>query len=70
GCVSNIKYFDNFHRFIPAMIKFQGLSIKESRVGHYPRIFGVSKYGIRNRVFGNLKTILRVRFRHRELLAC
>jgi dolichol-phosphate mannosyltransferase len=67
-CVSKIRYFENFHRFIPAMIKLQGFRIRECRVNHYPRIHGTSKYGIGNRLFGNLKTLFMVKFKHRELL--
>jgi dolichol-phosphate mannosyltransferase len=67
-CVSEIRYFKNFHRFMPAMIRLQGFRIGEFRVRHYPRMHGSSKYGIRNRVFGNLMTMLMVKFRHKELL--
>jgi len=69
-CVSKIQYFENFHRFIPAMIKLQGFRINEYKVNHYPRIHGTSKYGIGNRLFGNLKTLFMVKFKHRELLRC
>ncbi len=69
-CVSGMRYFESFHRFLPAMIKLQGFSIKEQRVGHSPRTFGESKYGIRNRIFKNIKAILKVRFRYKELLEC
>jgi dolichol-phosphate mannosyltransferase len=67
-CVSRVKYFRNFHRFIPVMAKIQGFRIMECRVRHHPRIYGASKYGIRNRLLGNLKTILVIKFRYRSLL--
>lgn len=67
-CVTRVRYFENFHRFIPVMMKLQGFRIKECRVRHYPRIYGVSKYGTRNRIFGNLKTIFMVKLKHKELL--
>lgn len=70
-CTSRIRYFPNFHRFIPVMIKFQGFRIKETKVNHSPRIHGKSKYGmhkIHNRILGNLKTMLMVKFRHKEML--
>lgn len=69
-CISKVKYFDNFHRFIPALVSIQGFRIKELKVNHYPRIHGVSKYGICNRIFPNLKTIFMVRFKNKELLTC
>lgn len=67
-CISKVKYFENFHRFIPAMITIQGFKIKELKVNHYPRVYGVSKYGITNRIFGNLKTMFMVKFKNKELL--
>ncbi|MBN2331150.1 MAG: glycosyltransferase family 2 protein [Candidatus Aenigmarchaeota archaeon] len=69
-CVARIRYFDNFHRFIPILIKIQGFKIREYKVRHYPRIHGVSKYGIRNRIFGNIKTIFIVKLKHKELIKC
>lgn len=69
-CLARVRYFDGFHRFIPAMVKAQGFGVREYRVRHHPRIYGVSKYGIRGRIWGNLKTILMVRYKHKELLKC
>lgn len=67
-CVSKIKYFDNFHRFIPIMVSVQGFRIKESKIRHYFRKYGVSKYGIHNRILGNFKTMFMVKFKHKKLL--
>ena len=67
-CVSRIKYFSGFHRFISAMVRLQGFKIKECEVRHYPRVHGVSKYGIRNRLFCTLKTFFLVRFNYKRLL--
>lgn len=68
NCVSNIRYFRNFHRFIPAMVKIQGFRITEVGVSHFPRIHGVSKYGIHDRIFGNLMTMIMIRFMNKHLL--
>ncbi len=67
-CVAKVKYFENFHRFIPLMIKTQRFKIKEFKVKHHPRIHGVSKYGVHNRIVGNIKTFLKVKFGYNELL--
>jgi len=67
-CITKIKYFKHFHRFIPAIIKLQGFRIGELKVNHYPRIHGVSKYGVLNRVFCTLRTMVVVRFRWRKWL--
>ncbi len=69
-CVSKIRYFENFHRFIPVMTKVQGFRIKEYKVRHYPRIYGVSKYRIRDIIIGNVKTMFMVKLKHRGLLTC
>jgi len=68
ACVSNLRYFRNFHRFMPIMAKKQGFILKEFQVRHYPRRFGKSKYGIHNRIFGNLATILTIKTNHKRLL--
>ncbi len=67
-CISEIRYFENFHRFIPAMIKLQGFKIKECKVRHYPRVYGVSKYSVHGRLLETIKTFLLVKLKHRELL--
>lgn len=66
-CVSKIRYFDNFHRFIPIMVKLQGYKIKEYKVRHRPRKHGVSKYGLYNRIFTSLKTLIIIKFKHKQL---
>jgi glycosyltransferase involved in cell wall biosynthesis len=66
-CITKVKYFKNFHRFISVMIHLQGFKIKEHKVRNYPRIHGVSKYGLERFVI-NIKTILAIKFRYRELL--
>ena len=47
-----IPMFRGLHRFLPAMILLQGGTIKQIPVQHFPRISGVSKFGISNRFFG------------------
>lgn len=63
----NVKFFPHFHRFICALIKLQDGNILEVKVKHLPRIHGKSKYGVHNRIFGNLVSLFRVRFGTKEL---
>ena len=62
-CVQNILFFEHFHRFLTVLAKIQGYKVGEEKVRHYPRKYGKSKYGIRNRMLGNFKTILMIKFR-------
>jgi len=50
-CVAALIPFKGMHRFIPALVKGAGFKIVEMPVNHRPRRFGVSKYGLGNRVF-------------------
>src|SRR5205807_7955448 len=42
---SHLKLYGEFHRFIPVMTQWRGFSVTEIKVHHYPRIYGVSKFG-------------------------
>lgn len=50
----NIPMFKGLHRFLPAMILLQHGRIKQIPVQHFPRIAGVAKYGLWNRLLGPL----------------
>ena len=49
-----IPMFNGLHRFLPAMILLQNGKIKQIPVQHFPRIAGVAKYGLWNRLVGPL----------------
>jgi dolichol-phosphate mannosyltransferase len=49
-CVNALVPFKGVHRFIPALVKNAGFRIVEIPVNHRSRQFGVSKYGLGNRV--------------------
>jgi dolichol-phosphate mannosyltransferase len=66
-CVSNVKYFENFHRFVVTMAHLQGFKIKERKVRDYPRTRGLSKYGL-GRFVTSFKTMVMVKFGYRRLL--
>lgn len=45
-----MPFFTGMHRFIPAMMMLQNGRIKQIPVRHYPRVAGVSKYHLWNRL--------------------
>ncbi len=46
-----LPYFDHMHRFLPALMKREGLAVGREAVNHRPRLTGRSKYGINNRLW-------------------
>ena len=49
-CAKRIPFFTGMHRFLPALILLQNGQMKEVPVRHYPRVAGVSKYHLWNRL--------------------
>lgn len=49
-----IPFFKGLHRFIPALVQLQGLEYKQIPVSHRQRVAGVSKFSMRNRLWGPL----------------
>ncbi|HEY4033111.1 MAG TPA: glycosyltransferase family 2 protein [Ktedonobacteraceae bacterium] len=43
----HLKLYGDFHRFIPVIAESRGFRVAEIKVHHYPRQFGVSKFGAR-----------------------
>ena len=54
--------YEGMHRFLPTLAKINGFSVIEVPVRHYDRIYGVSKYGVWNRLFKGLKDAFAVRW--------
>ncbi|MEZ0005870.1 dolichol-phosphate mannosyltransferase [Flavobacterium sp. 28YEA47A] len=50
-----IPMFNGLHRFLPAMVLLQEGRIKQVPVKHFPRIAGVSKFHLWNRLIGPLQ---------------
>ena len=46
--------FDHMHRFLPALVRREGLQVLSLPVHHRPRHAGRSKYGVRNRLWVGL----------------
>ncbi len=47
-----IPLFTGMHRFLPALIMLQAGTVKQVPVRHFPRVAGVSKYNLANRLVG------------------
>jgi glycosyltransferase involved in cell wall biosynthesis len=57
-----LPLFNGMHRFMPTLIKLEGGRVGEVKVGHRPRRFGSSKYGIWDRAWRGLCDLLAVRW--------
>jgi len=47
-----LPLFTGMHRFIPALVQMTGGKVKQVPVRHYPRVAGVAKYHLLNRLWG------------------
>lgn len=45
-----VPFFTGMHRFLPALIQLQNGKVKQIPVRHFPRVAGVSKYNLWNRL--------------------
>jgi len=61
-CFDHVKLFKGMHRFFPTLMKMEGFRVTQVKVSHYPRLHGVSKYNIRNRLFSSFKDLLAIRW--------
>ena len=43
-CFDNVDLFGEMHRFMPAILQFDGYKVGEVKVTHHPRIHGKTKY--------------------------
>lgn len=69
-CLAEIPVFNGMHRFLPSILRFQGFSVQEREVSHRPRMQGVSKYGIHNRLWRGIVDCFAIRwFRKRAIPA-
>ncbi len=53
----NLPYFDHMHRFLPALMIRGGVKLIHVKVSHRPRLHGISKYGIWDRLFVGISDI-------------
>jgi dolichol-phosphate mannosyltransferase len=62
----HVPMFQGMHRFLPALVLFQGGRVREIPVHHRPRRFGVAKYGIGNRLWRGLADLSAVAWMRRR----
>lgn len=60
--VERIFMFTGMHRFLPTLLKLAGAEVLELPVNHRPRLHGVPKYNIRNRIWKALTDLFAVRW--------
>ena len=66
--VRRIDLSRGMHRFLPTLLQIEGARMVEVPVSHRPRRYGVSKYGVWNRLFSGLVGLKRVRGLKRRTL--
>ena len=67
-CVQGIPVFRGMHRFLPTLVRIRGFRIAEMPVRHRPRVKGITKYGISNRLWVGLGDTLAVRWMQSRLV--
>ncbi|KTD21377.1 glycosyltransferase family 2 protein [Legionella londiniensis] len=58
----SLPHFNHMHRFLPALFKRAGYKLINVQVNHRPRSFGVSKYGVMNRLFVGIHDLIGMRW--------
>lgn len=61
-CVDHVVPFNGMHRYFAVMMRRAGFSIAECPVTHHPRVHGVSKYGLGNRLWRGIYDLIGVRW--------
>ena len=57
-----LPIFNGLHRFVVTLLRYQGYRVVELEVGHRPRLTGVSKYGVGNRLWRGLRDCFAMRW--------
>lgn len=66
--LQEVFVFNGMHRFLPGMLRMQGLTVTELPINHRPRAGGRSKYGISNRLWRGLMDCAAMRWYARRSL--
>lgn len=62
SALREVPAFNGMHRFLATILRFQGFTVVELPVNHRPRVSGVSKYGVGNRLWRGLRDTLAMRW--------
>jgi glycosyltransferase involved in cell wall biosynthesis len=60
SAIEGLVPFNGWHRFLPVLVAAAGVRTRELPAGHRPRVEGVSKYGVWNRVWRGLYDLVGV----------
>lgn len=66
--LEHVKLWRGMHRFLPTLLRLEGARVAELPVAHRSRRHGVSKYGIRNRLFAGFVDVFAVRWMQERAL--
>ena len=66
--LESLPWFVGMHRFLPALCQLRGARIEEVPLSHRPRLHGVSKYGVSNRLWRGLYDLWGVRWLKSRLI--
>lgn len=66
--VEGIPFFAGAHRFLAGICEMRGARVAQIPVRHRPRLKGVSKYGVGNRLFRGIRDLVGVRWLRSRLL--
>ncbi len=66
--LEKLQLFEGMHRFFPALALMHGFTVTEVPVRHYPRVHGISKFGVGNRLFKSLYDLVAVRWMQARVL--
>jgi dolichol-phosphate mannosyltransferase len=58
--IADLTPFNGLHRFLPILVQANGARTKEIPVNHRPRVAGISKYGVWNRVWRGMHDLVGV----------
>jgi glycosyltransferase involved in cell wall biosynthesis len=64
--VCGLPPFNGLHRFLPVLAARRGASVGEVLISHRPRRFGVSKYGVADRLFRGIYDLVGVAWLQRR----
>ena len=64
----NLPAFDHMHRFLSALVQREGGKVYALPVNHRPRLHGLSKYGVGNRLWVGIMDLLGVRWLQKRRL--
>jgi dolichol-phosphate mannosyltransferase len=62
----SLPYFDHMHRFLPALVRREGLEVVAVPVSHRHRLAGASKYGVGNRLWVGIVDMIGVMWLQRR----